>query len=392
MVSHESDVTAVQRIDVVPTILDTVCRLTGMGFAAIARVTDEKWIACSVRDEINFGLVPGGELKLETTICHEIRQSGEAVIISDVATDCDFRDHHTPAMYGFRSYISMPIVRPDGTFFGTLCAIDPEPRDLDRAEVRQTFRMFADLMGFHLDAADRLARSEVRLASEIATGELREQFIAVLGHDLRNPLASVQAGLTMLKKAPEPQHAASILGQMQGSADRMARMIDNILDFARGRLGGGLSLDRHLVDVGDLVRQVVQELASAHPEHEIALAGCDTPLPANCDPLRVGQLLSNLLGNALTHGSVERPVLVECRSDDGELVLTVSNAGEEIPSEARAKLFHPFVRGKAGLDREGLGLGLYIASEIASAHGGAISLDSSSAETRFVVTIPAGLD
>lgn len=125
--SFLTDVVAVESIAAVPTILDVVCQTTGMGFAAIARVTDDRWVACAVKDDIAFGLEPGGELSLETTICHEIRQSGTAVVIDHVAEDPAFCGHHTPARYGFQSYISMPIVLPDGTFFGTLCAIDPSP-------------------------------------------------------------------------------------------------------------------------------------------------------------------------------------------------------------------------------------------------------------------------
>ena len=120
------------RIDAIPTMLDVVCRITGMGFAAVARVTDDRWIACSVRDDIEFGLRPGGELKLETTICDQIRCSHQPVIIDHVAEDAAYRDHPTPAMYGFQSYISLPIVLSDGSFFGTLCAIDPRPARLNR--------------------------------------------------------------------------------------------------------------------------------------------------------------------------------------------------------------------------------------------------------------------
>src|SRR5688500_6682687 len=134
MFARQEDVAAIGRIDAVPTILDIVCRVTGMGFAAVARVTEDRWIACSVKDEIGFGLEPGGELRVETTICHEIRQSRSAVIIDHVAEDAEWRDHHTPAMYGFQSYISMPIILPDGHFFGTLCAIDPKPASLNRPE------------------------------------------------------------------------------------------------------------------------------------------------------------------------------------------------------------------------------------------------------------------
>src|SRR3954471_8186744 len=110
----EHDIAAVGSIRAIPTILDIVCRTTGMRFAAIARVTEDRWIACSVRDDINFGLKPGGELKVESTICHEIRQSGRAVVIDNVAEDPVFCRHHTPRTYGLQSYISMPIRLADG--------------------------------------------------------------------------------------------------------------------------------------------------------------------------------------------------------------------------------------------------------------------------------------
>src|SRR5271169_4025998 len=94
--NFQADIAAVGSIPAVPTILDVVCRTTGMRFAAVARVTEDRWIACSVRDDIAFGLKPGGELKVETTICHEIRQSGQAVIIDNVAEDTVYCAHHTP--------------------------------------------------------------------------------------------------------------------------------------------------------------------------------------------------------------------------------------------------------------------------------------------------------
>jgi PAS domain S-box-containing protein len=152
-----ADVVAVGRLDVVPTLLDTVCRITGMGFAAIARVTDDRWIACSVKDEIDFGLQPGGELKLETTICHEIRQHRQAVIIPDVDADPAYATHGTPALYGFKSYISVPIVLPEGHFFGTLCAIDPHPRDLRKPEILAAFEMFARLIALQLHQTEQAA-------------------------------------------------------------------------------------------------------------------------------------------------------------------------------------------------------------------------------------------
>jgi GAF domain-containing protein len=115
---YKADLETVGRIEAVPTILQVVCRTTGMGFAAVARVSEDRWIACSVLDEINFGLKPGDELKIETTICTEIRHNRELVVIDNVAEDALWRDHQTPKLYGFQSYISVPITLADGSFSG----------------------------------------------------------------------------------------------------------------------------------------------------------------------------------------------------------------------------------------------------------------------------------
>jgi len=152
----QADIAAVNRLTIIPKLLEIICRTTGMGFAAIARVTEDKWVACSVRDEIEFGLVPGSELKLETTICHEIRQNGKAVIIDEVKKDENFCNHHTPAMYGFQSYISVPILRADGSFFGTLCAIDPKPAKLSNPETINLFKLFTELISYHLALVEKV--------------------------------------------------------------------------------------------------------------------------------------------------------------------------------------------------------------------------------------------
>ncbi|HEV2610084.1 MAG TPA: ATP-binding protein [Noviherbaspirillum sp.] len=172
----EADVAAVSRIDAVPSILEVVCRTTGMGFAAVARVTEDRWVACAVRDEINFGLKVGEELKLETTICNEIRGSGQAVVIDHVEEDAAYCLHPTPAMYGFQSYISMPIFYPDGRFFGTLCSIDPKPAKLNRPEIIKMFRLFADLIMFHLNAAR--GEFSLELSDSLRTANSPEDIIA----------------------------------------------------------------------------------------------------------------------------------------------------------------------------------------------------------------------
>jgi len=383
-----SDIATVNSIEAVPTILQVVCQSTGMGFAAVARVTEGRWIACSVLDQIDFGLKPGGELKVETTICHEIRQSREGVVIDHVAEDEAYRGHPTPAMYGFQSYISMPILRKDGSMFGTLCAIDPKPHRLKTPGTIGMFKLFAELIAFHIDSVDRLATSEADLMDERETAELREQFIAVLSHDLRNPLASIDGGLRLLSKAPLDDKSKGFIAMMQNSSARMNELINNVLDLTRVRLGGGFQLSRAEEDsLAPVLEEVATELRLAMPSREINMQ-IDLREPIHCDRARIAQLFSNLLGNAVKHGDATAPVHVLAQTAEGVFKLSVANSGEPIPPFAIKRLFLPYARGSGAGNPQGLGLGLYIASEIARAHGGMLSVSSLPEETRFTFQMP----
>ena len=385
----QTDVALVQRIGAVPSILDVICRTTGMGFAAVARVTAGRWIACSVRDDIGFGLEAGGELEVETTICRRIQETHEGLAIDNVADSPAFCDHPTPAIYGFQSYISMPIMLPDGSFFGTLCAIDPKPNRLSTAEISGMFRLFAELIGFHIDSLKRLEASEATLLGERATSELREQFIAVLGHDLRNPLASIQAGTRLLARGSLDAKASKIVGLIQGSIVRMAGLVDNVMDFARGRLGSGITLDLATGEsIEPALNQVVEELRSIAPDRAIETDFAGLTSPVDCDHGRIAQLFSNLLGNALTHGSAQTNVRVRAAIDGDVFELSVANTGKPISPAAMEGLFQPFSRRAVEPRQQGLGLGLFIASEIARAHGGMLSVSSDQSETRFTLRMP----
>jgi signal transduction histidine kinase len=249
------------------------------------------------------------------------------------------------------------------------------------------FKLFANLIGFHLDAVERLASSEASLSGEREQAGLREQFIAVLGHDLRNPLANIIGGLHLLQRRGLEDEAAEIVRLMQGSTARMSALIDNVVDFARGRLGGGFSLQRKRAALEPVLRQVIAELQSTAPGRAIETSFA-LDQPVDCDPVRIAQLFSNLLANALTHGSAEAPVRVEARMAAGRFILSVANAGEPIPPAALSQIFLPFFRAAPGSGKQGLGLGLYIASEIAHAHGADLAVRSDPAETRFTLDLP----
>lgn len=405
----QRDVEAVRQIAAVPSILNVIASQTGMRFVAVARVTASRWVACEVLDNIQFGLKSGGELPVETTICNEVRSLRAEVLIDHVAEDAVFAAHPTPAMYGFQSYVSVPIILPDGDIFGTLCAIDPEPRALKGTPAEAMFRLFADLIALHLDANRRLAQSEIDLAlseshlastrqdfavsqkdlnEAIASGELREQFIAVLGHDLRNPLASLSSGIKLLRKDTDEPRSVRVLRLMGDSVQRMAVLIDNLLDFARGRLGGGIGLEiTHGERIEPVLAKVLNEIVSVHPERQIE-THFELAQPIDVDPSRIGQLFSNLLGNAITHGTPDKPIVIHARVVDGSFRLAVCNGGEPIPQAAMERLFQPFSRGEVRPSQQGLGLGLFIASQIAEAHGGTLVATSDADETRFTFQMP----
>jgi signal transduction histidine kinase len=381
-------VTAVGRIDAVPLILDVLCRTTGMGFAAVARVTEDRWVACRVRDTIDFGLKPGSELKVETTICNEIREKGALVVIDHATQDEVYCNHPTPALYGFESYVSVPIRRASGMFFGTLCAIDPRPARVNTPQIIGMFTLFAELIACQLDAQERAEQSEAALRAERETAALREQFIAVLGHDLRNPLAAIDAGTRHLLRQPLDGRAVKVVELMQGSVRRMARLIASVTDFARGHLGSGLILNRSAsLPLLPALQQVVAEVRAAAPERVIETE-YHFDQPVDCDTARLAQLLSNLLANAVTHGHPDGPIKVAASASDGVLEISVSNPGDPIPAASLDRLFQPFYRASAQSAQDGLGLGLYIASMIAKAHNGVLSVASSAAETQFIFRMP----
>jgi phosphoserine phosphatase RsbU/P len=230
--------------------------------------------------------------------------------------------------------------------------------------------------------ADRI-RSDSALISHRADAELREQFIAVLGHDLRNPLASISSGIHLIQNSTLDKRAEAIVVLMQKSVMRMTGLIDNVLDFARGKLGGGITLTLCALPIEAALQQVVDELQSTHPGSIIKTEFALTK-SVIFDPVRMGQLLSNLLGNALAYGATGEPVTVIATTEE-EFTLVVCNAGNPISAAAMERLFLPFSRGEVRPSQQGLGLGLYIASEIAKAHGGTIGVTSTPESTCFTL-------
>ena len=242
--------------------------------------------------------------------------------------------------------------------------------------------------GYERALAGREAAALGRLTNEREASQMREQFIAVLGHDLRNPLASILGAVRLLRREGQNEKSLKILGMMETSVDRMAGLIDDVMDFARGRLGSGIGLQRTVGMLEPVLRHVVEELEANHPSRDL-VRDFDLPEPVSVDAGRISQLISNLLGNALTHGDPKGPVTLGAVARGGALRLWVVNGGPAIPANAMERLFHPFFRGEVRASQQGLGLGLHIASEIAKAHGGTLTAASDETETRFTFDLPA---
>lgn len=235
----------------------------------------------------------------------------------------------------------------------------------------------------------RVAKSvaEGSLANERETSALREQFIAVLGHDLRNPLNAISLAAAILQRSKDESDRTQMVETINSSVSRMQLLINDIMDFARGQLGAGLTLELEEVDIKPILFHLMKELTVGGPDQQInldiAVAG-----PIKCDPGRLSQMVSNIVANAVTHGAAKAPIQIKASLKDGFFTLSVANEGEPIPPNVLERLFEPFVRNQDRPSKQGLGLGLFIASQIARAHGGTLTASSVEGETCFTFVMP----
>ena len=286
------DVEAVSRLAAVPTILRVITETTGLRFTLVARVTDKEWVACAVHDEISLGLKPGGTLDLATTLCQTVRETQAPVAMDQASTDPTYCGHPAPRMYGFESYISVPLFHTDGQYFGTLCGLDPRPLPVKQPKVMDMMRHFSELISLQLAADAREQETIAELLSSQHMGQYREQFIAVLGHDLRTPLTSVRIITEALLHRPLAEAERASVERIRSRVRRMTSMVTDLLDLARAKLGDGIGVAlTEVTDLHSTLRDIVCELEHANPGRKVSID--IGPLGAvHCDTERLGQLLS----------------------------------------------------------------------------------------------------
>lgn len=303
-----------------------------------------------------------------------------------------FETHLAPMLrlQGFVDELALDLLDAAGTKIPVI-ANAAEKRDSEGRHLLTRITLFRAIERRSYERGLLDARAEAQAVANVEheTAVLREQFIAVLGHDLKNPLAALGAGLRMLNDRESlSERGQVIVKEMNASIARATALVGNVLDFARGRLGGGLTLARVAdAPLAPVLEQVVAEMRAVAQDREI-LTEFAIGQPVNCDPQRIAQLASNLVSNAVTHGAPGVPIEVEARTEDGRFRLSVTNGGVPIPEAARAQLFQPFFRGAVRRSQQGLGLGLFIVNEIAKAHGGTMEVVSTEELTRFTFSMP----
>jgi signal transduction histidine kinase len=233
-----------------------------------------------------------------------------------------------------------------------------------------------------------LRRRDAALEEALASVKLRELYMGVLGHDLRSPLGaiSIAARMMLMRGSLGAEDKESVF-RIARNADRMAALIRDILDYTRGQSAGGLPIARRSTDMSEICSSMIEEVTLLHADRKILFETHGEPR-GSWDRERVEQVISNLLTNAITHGRGDIRVTVD--GLPGEVVVRVHNGGLPIPPEQIPMLFQPFRRGASS--RMGLGLGLYIVSEILRAHGGSVHVESTPERgTTFSTRWPRGI-
>jgi signal transduction histidine kinase len=403
-----NDIEKVNQIPIVSSMLEVICQTTGLGFAAIARVTENRWIACSVRDEISFGLPVGGELKIETTLCNEVRSGGLTVVIDHVSEDATYCNHHTPKMYGFQSYISVPIMLKDGSFFGTLCAIDPKPAQLNNPKTIGLFTLFADLISFHLQSIDQMQQSadtikQLKRRVKETTDE-NQQYRFISSHNLAEPLRKLRlysSKLAEVTRNEDVSEAKALASKINASAQRFNMMLKDISAYS--------SLTEQeafyeQVDLNKIYAGVYAQLEQTILQQHINIKADPLPIISGVE-FQIEQLFFHLIFNAIKFSRTDTPPSINISAqhlkgkdvkhlfdaDEGKQYVQIDfqDNGVGIEESQLDTIFHIFSKFTYEPTEHGYGIGLAYCRKIVRLHGGFIAVKSARNEgSTFSVILP----
>ncbi|MDQ8204738.1 HAMP domain-containing sensor histidine kinase [Pelagicoccus sp. SDUM812003] len=378
------------RADALHSLLKLVCELTGMNAALIARKTENEWRAYAAHECEQIGISPGDTLRLGQTSFGTNGDSWATVFGESMPRDM-LPSHLTERRSERRSYLLVPLFRANGSVTEAICAFDGNAAALE-PRIDACLTVVANLVALQLREENTFLTLKTTLTRERANSQSREEFIAVLGHDLRSPLNGIKGATEVIAQSDTTLSHSDMIEVIRDSCTQISCLIEDVLDFARGQLGSGIPLSKGpALDLSLLVAISVSELRVAYPNRQVVLRSVGN-LSARVDEVRFRQLLSNLIGNALKHSPLETPVEVKLDSGGNTIRITITNQGPPMSPQTLKELFTPFARGGHSGSKSGLGLGLYIAAEIARAHGGSVEARCDDAGTTFTAYLPNALD
>lgn len=388
------DLETIHRIPIVSMILDVICQTTGMGFAAVARVTETKWLACSVRDDIGFGLKAGEELPLQTTLCHEVKNCGVPIVIENVAHDPQYSQHHTPKLYGLQSYIAYPITLKNGNFFGTLCAIDPRPAELKQSKITNMFSLFADLLSFHIESVEMMDRNQKQLndtSRELNYAQEENlQYRHISAHTLREPLRKLLFYSDLLVTRMPAEVPVSYndmvlkIRRFAGDLDRKVRAVADMANvFENPEEASVVNLETVVNAAADEIRNKTEKPLALTLEQLPEVHGI---------PGLLGLVFYHLFQNAIQFskpGTTPSVTVTSRTVNSNEVSIEVTDQGIGIEEYRLENIFNFFEHSDPANLNEGLGTGLSIARRIVHLHKGRISaFCKNGVGTVFTIVLP----
>lgn len=388
------DMQAIKQISVIPSMLDAICRMTGLGFAAVARVTNDRWLACTVQDDVNFGLAEGAELKIETTICNEIRDSKKPVVIDHVDLDEEYKNHHTPKMYGLQSYISFPIILKNGDFFGTLCAIGTKPAKLNDPKIKTTFELFAELISFHLQSIELLDRShnalnETSRQLNVSDSEI-QQYKKISDHSMKEQVRKITIFSDILLRDTDENDITKVK-QTAFKINSFARELTHMMeDLTKLSSLTNDDTDFMQVDLNDILKEVRNELQPKLEEKKLSVT-YDLLPTLSAIPRQMSQLFYQLIERVAGSANGDNKAIFEISSKnlhsksltdkqdenkDAEYCnILITSHGMKIEKSRLDDAFDIFIHAKDKKSKNNYDSGLAYCQKIVHNHGGEISIE-----------------
>src|SRR5690606_3032061 len=367
-------------------------QLTYLGFSTdmsvVSIVTSylENWVVCKSHNPLIQHIKPGTVSQFDKSI------STSSLVKSTFLRETQDNTHlvrikgemNTPA---FPTTLTHPIYHTNGNIFGLLCALGPVSTSRNSGKLKDIYQFHSEHITTSIALVERFEELEHRLRIEREIAEKHATYMAVLGHDLRNPVGTIRMCSDIIKKAQPNPVILKNADLIKSSSYRMQELIDSMLDTAQSKFGDGIKIEKKIDNVflANSLYHVVEEIKAINSiQIKTSLKLTE---PVNCDAQRLAQLLSNLLSNAVNHGDGQQISMV-VKTTKKNFLLTVANTGPIIPSTKIKKIFEPYFSEHAANNKNGLGLGLYISSQIAQSHGGSLKVKSNKEETVFKLSIP----